>query len=64
MKPQPSLVRTDCTVHLYPETPVDLDISLVVEPGNPENYSALGFRDSLKYLCMFVFWILFDEGNQ
>src|ERR1700693_4015172 len=47
MKPQPPLVGADGAVHLDPESPIDMNMSLVVLPWHAEHQDALGFHQSL-----------------
>ena len=62
MKSQSALVGSNRTVHLYPESPVDLEISAVVIPWDPELNNPLGLDYSLDYWN--VFWLFFDHGTQ
>src|SRR5208283_431588 len=48
----PSFVRADRTAHLDAVTPVDLDIALIVHPGNPEHDNPLGLGYPFQYLCL------------
>ena len=47
---QPALVGADGAVHLDPEAAVDLDLALVVHPGDAEHDHALGLDDALEDL--------------
>ncbi len=64
METQAALVGTDCAVHLNAETPVDLDLAIVGNPGNTEHYHALGLGDTLEDLRFFVPGIRLDEGTE
>ncbi len=64
VKAQTTFVGSDGRVHLYPVTPVDLHITFIINPGNPEHDDSFGFSDSLKNLSMLVSWILFYKWNQ
>jgi len=48
MEAQPALVGTDGGIHLHPVTPVDMDFSLVIHPGNPEDYRSFRFGKPLQ----------------
>ena len=48
MEAQAALVGADGAVHLDAEAAIDLDVALVVKPGDAEHEDALGFGDALK----------------
>ena len=47
MKPQTTLVRSEGTVHLDPESTVDVYLSLVIDPRHTEHDHPLGLDDAL-----------------
>ena len=55
MEAQAALVGADGAVHLDAEAAIDLDVPLIVKPGNAEHEDALGFHDPLKDLGRDVF---------
>src|SRR5581483_1328287 len=61
MEAQPALVGTDPAVHLDAESAIDLDISLIVKPGNAEHNDALGFYNALKNLGGSIFGMLLQH---
>ena len=50
MEAQAALVGADGAVHLDAVAPVDLDLALVVDPGDAEHDDALGLDDALEDL--------------
>ena len=48
MEAQTALVRADGAVHLDTETAIDLDLALIIDPGNPENNCPLRFAHALQ----------------
>ena len=52
MKTQPALVRAEGAVELNAEAAVDLDLTLVVPPGYPEDDLPLRFADALNDFVM------------
>src|SRR5665811_791249 len=48
MEAQASLVGADGAVHFDAESAIDLDVAMVVKPGNAEHEDALGFHDALE----------------
>jgi hypothetical protein len=48
VKPQGTFVRADSTVHFDVETTVNLDTSLIIQPGNPKGDYAFRFNNSFK----------------
>ena len=61
MKTQAALVGSDGAVHLNPETPVDMDLSLVVHPRYPEHYDAFRLDNSFQHRCPAVFRIAVQD---
>ena len=51
---QAALVGADGAVQLHAEALVDLDLTLVVDPGDPEHDGALGLDDALEDLGLSV----------
>ena len=47
---QATLVRADGAVHLDTETAIDLNLTLIVQPGHPEHDDPLWLDESLQYL--------------
>lgn len=60
MQPQSSLVRTQSRVVLHSVTPVDLELTLVVLPGDSELDDTLGDLDDGEGFS--VFGVLGEEG--
>src|SRR5208337_2569362 len=50
MEAQPALVGADGAVHLDAETAVDLNVALIVEPGNAEHEDALWLDNPLQQM--------------
>ena len=55
LKTKSALVRSDGVVELDPETSVDLDISVVVDPRNAEADNSFGLGHSFKQADLFIF---------
>ena len=59
MKPQTTFVWSDCTVHLNPETSIDLNLTVIIDPWNPELDDPLRLNDTCSFLVfagrLFVF---------
>ena len=65
MKSQTTLVRTDSRVELNSHRIVDLNLSLVINPGNSEKDLALGSGKSLKKsLFTILFLMSLDNDSQ
>lgn len=45
METDTSFIRADSAVHLHTEATVDLYVSFIIDPRNPEDHSPFGFRD-------------------
>ena len=60
MEADATLVWTDCAVHLHTVTSVDLDLTLIIEPRNSENYYSLRFYNSFKNLLLHEVRMLYD----
>ena len=58
-----SLVGSDSAVHLYTETAVDVDLALVVGPGDAEHDDALGLDDALHDLVVQEMGIGLKDGS-
>ena len=60
MEAKSSLVGADCTVELHAVPVVDLDLSLVIDPGYTEEDHSLRSGESLEksFLSVFVFLLL------
>ncbi len=56
-----ALVRSDRAVHLDPEPPVHVDLSLVIDPGNAEQNHALRLDDALEDLRFSVLGVPFEN---
>ena len=48
MEPKSALVWTDGAVHLNAKAAIDLNLALIIEPGNAEHHDALGFYHALE----------------
>jgi hypothetical protein len=48
VKSQTSFVRTDSAIHFDPVTAINLDVAMVILPGNAEYYHTLWFYDSFN----------------
>ncbi len=60
METQSSFIWSDCAVHLYSITSVDLDFSFVVEPWYPENNHALRLCNTFKHFEVYEIRMLHD----
>ena len=57
METDTSLVRADSAIHLNAVTAVDVNLSLVVHPRNPEHNDALRLHHPLQDLHIHKMWI-------
>ena len=66
MEAKAALVRSDRAVELYTETIVDLDLALVVNPGNTEEDGSLGCGQTLQqsFLAELLFVCLDDNAER
>ncbi len=64
MEAQTPLVGADGAVHLDPEAAVDLDLPLVVHPGDAEHEDALGLHDALEDLRGTVFGVTVEHEGE
>ena len=64
MESQAPLVGSDGAVHLNPVTFVYLDLSLVINPGDPEKDHPLGLGHPLEDFCRPVLGIFHDKGHK
>ena len=64
MEAQPALVGPDGAVHLDAETPVDVDLAVVVDPGDPEDDHPLGLGHTLEDLGLAVLGPGIDHRGQ
>ena len=62
VKTQPPLIGSEGAVHFHPESPVYLDLALVVHPGHPEDDDPLGFGDPFKHRRLPVFRVMIKGG--
>jgi hypothetical protein len=61
MEPQAALVGTDCGVELNTETTVNLNLTLIVNPGNTEGDHTLGLNHALDNACFFESGVLLNN---
>jgi len=61
MEPKASLIRPDSRVELNSVPSVDLDVSLVVSPGDPEADNAFGFDYPFDYAFFFELGMELDD---
>ena len=61
MEAKPAFIRTDGTVILYPVAAVNMDFSVIVNPGNTEFDDALGLNKALKQTGLFPFGMLVNH---
>ena len=59
MEAQSPLVGADGRIHLHPKASVDLDVALIVDPGNPEHDYPLWLNHALQNFGALVTRILF-----
>ena len=64
MEAQAALVRAEGAVELDPEAPVDVDLTGVVLPRDPEQDLALGLADALDDLAVVELGVLGDHGAE
>src|SRR4051794_17399926 len=64
MKAEPAFVRPDRTVHLDPESAVDVELALVVLPWDAEHDDALRLNDALDYLGLLIFGVLIEDERE
>ena len=64
MEAEPALVGSDGAAELYPEASVDVDVALVILPGNPEDDDPLGFGDSIQEVGVPVSLVAFEYRPQ
>ena len=64
VEPDASLVGSDRGVELDSVAAVDLDLSLVVDPGNSEDDLAFGLYDALEHAVLFVDGVCLKDGFQ
>ena len=64
VEPQAALVGSDGAVHLDAESPVDLNLTLVVDPGHPEQDDPLRLDDALENLAGAVLRMPFEHHRQ
>ena len=53
-----TLVRANSIVELYAVTEVDLDLTLVVHPGDTEGEDTIGLYETLDDLVLLKLWML------
>ena len=63
METYPSFVRSYGTVHLHTEATVNLNLSPVVHPGNPENDDTFRLYHTLHDLLLLELGIIHDVGS-
>src|SRR6056297_1682805 len=63
MKANSTFVRPDGRVKLHPVTPIDLNVTFIVEPWHAKHDDTLWFYHALENLVLFVFGMIYDEGN-
>ncbi len=61
METETALVRSDGGVELDAVAAIDLDVSLVIDPGDAEDYLAFRFDDAVDDAVRFVGLVLFDD---
>ena len=61
VKSEPPLVRADCAVHLDPEPAVDVNLPLVIGPGDPEHDDTFRLDHPLEYLCGTIFGMALEH---
>jgi hypothetical protein len=61
---KPSFVRAEGAVELYPKTAVNLNLSLVVHPGYPEDDLPFRFTYAFDDLVFQVFGMLHEHWSQ
>ena len=64
MEAQTALVGADGAVELDTVAPVDLGLTGIVHPSDPELNGPLGLDHPLKKGCLLVFGMLFHNGFQ
>jgi len=60
METKPSFVRADGVVILYPVTPLDPDVTVIVLPANPETHDSVWLCDTSQNLMLMVFLFIRD----
>jgi hypothetical protein len=55
LKPQTAFKRPDGVVELHPEPAIDLNVTLVIHPGNTEDHGTLRFHNAFVYLGLHEF---------
>ncbi len=61
MKPQTSLIGTDCRIHLHPETTIYMYLEVIIHPGNTKHDNSLRLCNTLKHSLLPVFRISFKH---
>src|SRR5665648_685750 len=61
MEAHAALVGADSAVHLDAEPAIDLDLALVVDPGDAEHDDALGLGDALEDLLLAIDGVLVEH---
>ena len=61
MEAQAALVRSDSGVELDAVAAVDLDLAVVVNPGNAESDDALGLYKALDEACLLPLGVLVND---
>ena len=64
MEAQAALVRSDSGVELYAVAAVDLDLAVVVDPGNAEGNNALGLYETLDDGVLLPLGVLVNDELQ
>ena len=64
MEPQAALVRADGGAELDTVAPVDVDLSLIVDPGHPEADHTLGLHKGLDDALLLIFGMLLHDHIQ
>ena len=64
MEPQAALVRADGAVHLNAKPAINMDIAMVVSPGNAKHNHPFRFDDALKYLLVPILRVLLEHNRQ
>ena len=62
MEPQTAFVGADCGVELDTESTVDLDLALIVHPGNPELNETLRLHNAVDDAGFDQLRFLFHDG--
>ena len=61
METETALVRSDCGVELYTVAAVDLNLTVVIDPGDTEHDNALRLYETLDKACCLPFGVLGND---